>query len=710
MPSNDIQAPDVYAILSGWAEMATGKPPGKGSALESYLLEEASQSARQLNLKTTLQLELDQYGLSLQRSLQRRAVKAWQDLHQMEIGYEEPPERCPKCLELLLGKWQCQLCGLELFRWQPTDQVRQSLDSMGGLPWDYVLLPDPRRRRLVLLYLSRVPEVAWQVNLAEDISPAPVSAKLLSGSEILVADRSGKVFICDLFGRVQWQCALPLKQPVFANATLDGELILIADRGLHQVLVVNRQQQLIWSFGEANRPGRDDEHLDRPSCVQLTSEGTYLIVDTGNRRVLEVSELSRKIRHSLAANGHLESPSWCERLDNGHTLILDAASYRLLELDSAHYLAGIYTYYQDKLDTRYRVQQPIAIQRRENGHYILASEERVIEVSLQQKRLLWFSLLTDLRPPVAFAEGGAVAPTVAPSTPQKTLQGSRLQTPFRLGEALRQVSVFDGAPPEFFEKLKLCLRYEEHPAGKILLREGQRGDTMYLIREGQVEILKDFQNVATLSEGEIFGEMALLNAEPRTATVRTRTPARLYRLNRLAFESVIQSFPEVHSKIRKLAELRGQWKEPMAEHSARERLEKLMETHRKRLEEMRQELKSPRQHSLVQGPMHWKLRYSPLEQHLIQEARKQNCRCLELHVQLQDLCRMKSVRVSLLVMTLEKVGDIIKMHPPPEDILKERMDQQVILTLITHASRSRILEEASSLSEIEDVQAIPVQF
>lgn len=709
MPSQEIQGPDVYSILARWTEISTGKAPVPGSSMESYLLEQSRQTAQELNQKTTLQLDLSQHGLDVHRLLQRRAVQAWKDIHQEQLGFEEVPDRCPQCGELLLGKWLCQLCGLELFRWQPTDDVRQSLDSMGSLPWNYVLLPDPRRRRLVFLYLDRVPEVAWQVNLPKEVCVVPVSARLLSDSEILVADRTGKVFICDLFGAVKWECALPLKEPVFANASLDGELIMIADRGSHQVLVLNRHQQLIWAYGHANQSGSEEGYLKNPSCIQLTSDGTFLIADTGNKRVLEVSEISRKIRRFLGDDLKLQDPTWCERLDNGYTMILDAASYRLLELNETHHLSGTYTYYQEKLDARYRVQNPIALQRRENGHYILASEERVVEVSLGQKRLLWYSLLTDLRPPSSFQE---IEKQSSQNPPPKRmpLSATQLQTPFRLGDALRQVSVFDGAPVAFFEKLKLCLRYEEHPAGKLLIREAQRGDTMYLIREGQVEILKDFQNVAVLGPGEIFGEMALLNAESRTATVRTRTTCRLYRLNRLAFESVVQAFPEIHNKIKILAEARRQFQQPMAEGSARDRLEVLMETHRKRFAEMRKEMNQPGDHRLVHGPVHWKLRYTPLEQHLIQEAQTQNYHCLELHVRLHEHCPMKSVRVSLLVMTLEKFGEIIKTHPPPEAILKERLDHQVILTILTRATRAQILEEATSLAEIDEVQSVPVQF
>jgi len=718
MPSQDISAPDVYAILSGWSRHTTGNSTPASQAQEDYLQAEATAAALELNQRSTLQVQLNQHGIELKRLLQRRAVEAWRALHQPLPDYASLPDRCPTCGGLLVGQWTCELCGLELFRWSAAGGAQVSLDSMGALPWSYVLIPDARRQRLIILHLGQSPEVVWQINLPQC---QPVAAVLLPGQEILLADAQGRVRICNLFGEWLWECSLPLKKPVFVDATRDAQMLLIADQALHQVFVINREQKMLWSYGQAGQSGADAEHLNQPSCVRLTQDGSLLIADTGNGRVLEVSELSRQSRQ-LAVGKSFKNPVWCERLPNGHTLILDAETYKLSEFDAQQHEVNGFHYYQSHLDIRYRLQQPTTVVRRENGQVMLANPERVVEIAPHQKRLLWFSLLTDLRAPASFAhlQTHAAAPQSAsleaasppPVKRSGTLQATRLQTPFRLGEALKQVSVFEAAPETFFEKIKLCLRYEEHPAGKILLREGQKGDAMYLIREGQVEILKEFQAIATLGPGEIFGEMALLNAEPRTATVRLKTPARLYRLNRLAFESVIQAFPEVHERVKQLAKVRqqmGQAPAPPAT-SARERLESLMQKHRHRLEELRQQPPEPVHHKLLEGPLHWTLRYSSLEQNLIRQARQANHRCLEVHVRLRPDCQMKSVRISLLVMNLEKQGDIIRMHPLPEDILQEQVDDQVIFTLLTRHSRARILEEACALAEIQDAQAIPVQF
>jgi putative ABC transport system ATP-binding protein len=77
---------------------------------------------------------------------------------------------------------------------------------------------------------------------------------------------------------------------------------------------------------------------------------------------------------------------------------------------------------------------------------------------------------------------------------------------------------------------------EEHMAGEVVIRQGDLGDKFYLIRSGEVEVLTDEgagpQRVRVLSEGDTFGEWALLSGEPRSATIRTIRPTLLYALGK----------------------------------------------------------------------------------------------------------------------------------------------------------------------------------
>jgi putative ABC transport system ATP-binding protein len=72
--------------------------------------------------------------------------------------------------------------------------------------------------------------------------------------------------------------------------------------------------------------------------------------------------------------------------------------------------------------------------------------------------------------------------------------------------------------------------------GDEIIRQGEFGDTMYLIRHGTVEVHRDGQLLNTLHTGTVVGERALLTAEPRNATVTAKGPVQAYVLHKDEFE------------------------------------------------------------------------------------------------------------------------------------------------------------------------------
>ena len=77
------------------------------------------------------------------------------------------------------------------------------------------------------------------------------------------------------------------------------------------------------------------------------------------------------------------------------------------------------------------------------------------------------------------------------------------------------------------------------PPGEILMTQGEPGDAFYVIESGQLEVIQDGASMRTCGPGEHVGEIALLLDTPRTATVRTTTPAHLYRLDRDGFTTFV---------------------------------------------------------------------------------------------------------------------------------------------------------------------------
>jgi len=91
--------------------------------------------------------------------------------------------------------------------------------------------------------------------------------------------------------------------------------------------------------------------------------------------------------------------------------------------------------------------------------------------------------------------------------------------------------------------------FVQHGAGESIFREGEPGAEMYIIQDGQVEILKSLggrdQRVAVLEEGDFFGEIAILEDVPRSASARALTDCVLLRMNRAAFDQMARHNPEI---------------------------------------------------------------------------------------------------------------------------------------------------------------------
>ncbi|HEV7517324.1 MAG TPA: cyclic nucleotide-binding domain-containing protein [Thermoanaerobaculia bacterium] len=84
---------------------------------------------------------------------------------------------------------------------------------------------------------------------------------------------------------------------------------------------------------------------------------------------------------------------------------------------------------------------------------------------------------------------------------------------------------------------------------EYVFREGDLGTEMYIIHEGQVEILnrvgEEEKLLAVLEKGDFFGEMALLEDRPRLASARALTPARLLQINGATFDQMLRDNPEI---------------------------------------------------------------------------------------------------------------------------------------------------------------------
>jgi diguanylate cyclase (GGDEF)-like protein len=165
---------------------------------------------------------------------------------------------------------------------------------------------------------------------------------------------------------------------------------------------------------------------------------------------------------------------------------------------------------------------------------------------------------------------------------------------------LGQLELFSDLDQERLEQLVEIGSFHRLDSGEVVFREGDEGDILYLILEGQVRVTTkaDPDKVFYLKTGDVMGEIALLDGLPRTATVTTDQPCHLFRLSRGDLESFFELEPSMALKLmkvmnRKIRATLGREKELNASlRQANAELERLNETLESLVEQKTEQLRN----------------------------------------------------------------------------------------------------------------------
>jgi CRP-like cAMP-binding protein len=116
-------------------------------------------------------------------------------------------------------------------------------------------------------------------------------------------------------------------------------------------------------------------------------------------------------------------------------------------------------------------------------------------------------------------------------------------------DLLATVPLFSSCTKRELAKIaSLADRVSAEP-GEELTREGTTGREFFVIEDGTANVVLGGRKIATLGPGEFFGEMALLDQGPRSATVRAATPMSLYVIGAREFATLIEEVPHVTRKL-----------------------------------------------------------------------------------------------------------------------------------------------------------------
>ncbi len=123
------------------------------------------------------------------------------------------------------------------------------------------------------------------------------------------------------------------------------------------------------------------------------------------------------------------------------------------------------------------------------------------------------------------------------------------------GRGLPHIPLFSDLPRPAFVELLVKMKMREVPPGQIILKEGQPGESFFVVAGGQVRVSRRNDAgqevlLARLREGAFFGEMAILQPGPRTATVTAELESQVLEISRTVLDEVIRRYPTVATALR----------------------------------------------------------------------------------------------------------------------------------------------------------------
>ncbi len=113
---------------------------------------------------------------------------------------------------------------------------------------------------------------------------------------------------------------------------------------------------------------------------------------------------------------------------------------------------------------------------------------------------------------------------------------------------LANVPLFSDCSQRDLQTVARAVREISHPAGTVIAREGEPGIGLFILLDGTAEVSIGGRKKATLGPGEFFGEIALLDGGPRTATVTAKTNVNLLGLTEWVFRGLMSEHPSIALK------------------------------------------------------------------------------------------------------------------------------------------------------------------
>jgi CRP-like cAMP-binding protein len=114
---------------------------------------------------------------------------------------------------------------------------------------------------------------------------------------------------------------------------------------------------------------------------------------------------------------------------------------------------------------------------------------------------------------------------------------------------LKSIWLFSGCTGSELRRIRSSLDEVQVPKGKVLVEEGRIGLELFIIVDGKAVVTRNGRKVASLGPGDYFGELALLDRRPRSASVVSETDMDLLVLSQRQFNGLLESVPTISRKM-----------------------------------------------------------------------------------------------------------------------------------------------------------------
>lgn len=353
------------------------------------------------NLDATLQREFILEMMDEEESVKRQEVKS-------------APSNCSNCGAPMLGLWECMACGFSYER--PEDALRRkqaTLDPLANLSKGNFIAINPETGVLLEVDNYKVP--VWEMKKEVfDMGSINEAARLDNRNTLVLDSQNNTIIEVTPKGRISWKYTSEDDESAKLNnpqgmSVLHNNDLLIADTDNHRVLEMDFDGSIIWQYGNKGTPGTEFNFLNKPTSIQKTYDGTYLICDSGNNRIIElrrelntetgIYQIFKDWQYGNPSNllgkgegidaNHLNNPLKAfKQLDN-NILILDSGNKRVIEIDEKNEIK--WEYKTTNENPEFNIDNPVRCSKLKNKDLLVIGDNKMVQVffTKDNKEIIW---------------------------------------------------------------------------------------------------------------------------------------------------------------------------------------------------------------------------------------------------------------------------------------------------------------------------------